>query len=69
MPGSTYRQALGASLADVKSDLEKTRRLAREAAESARKDAEDALERQVTTTYDIFLTDMIPCHTLLLLLL
>ncbi|CAN0399475.1 unnamed protein product, partial [Pylaiella littoralis] len=38
--------ALSASLADAKSESERTRRLAREAGESGRKDAEAALERQ-----------------------
>lgn len=49
VPCLACRGTLGANLADTKSELERTRRLAREAAESGRKDAEDALERQVTT--------------------
>lgn len=44
------REALAASLATAKSELEKTRRLAREAAEAGRNDAEGALEKQVGTS-------------------
>lgn len=42
-----YREALAASLAAAKSELEKTRRLAREAAEASKAEADGAMAKQV----------------------
>lgn len=45
------REKLTANLATAKSELERARRLAREAAEAGKKDAEGALEKQVCTHF------------------
>lgn len=42
------REALGAAAAAAKSEVDRVRRQAKEAAETGRKDAEKAMEQQVT---------------------